>query len=363
FDICTLGDDGVYTLTIASIEVGSYEYKGVTVAKGETPASDWSNVEEVITGTSGATGNAELVVSASEGDNYTHKITVSITGGVVAEPFEPENYKFSYLITIIVDETEGTALEAAPEGAELYVAGDFNISSGTTWADPIKLYDNGDGTYYLGLDFVPTADKSFEILADDTTDSTQDMWGYIIGEHTITSEEVSSEEEHPVVSISITTEYVGWYIDGGVFPPLGENVEFYVLIYDNSTTTGLTGSDSATFTAQVACWSDGTNDSCTATEAQTTTGSKYVFYSEIATAPQNTNTWFSFAIGSSTMSIAASNIPSNESGTPVYVNYGWMDSSWMAGQSWNANDNGEGTWSYLAEGQTIEAFAQAITLS
>ncbi len=102
FDKCTLGDDGVYTLTIASITTGTHEYKGVTCA--ETPASDWSNVDEVITE---GTGNAKLVVSESDGGGQA--ITVSPTSSSSSSTLIEEGVHFYVAFIDNSVDTWGTA--------------------------------------------------------------------------------------------------------------------------------------------------------------------------------------------------------------------------------------------------------------
>ncbi len=347
-------DDGVYSYTFASIEAGTYEYKGVMWYTGEEVS--WTNCVEIITE---GTGNATLVVSEEEGDNYTQTIQVTLTE-TLEERGEPV---VTYVITI-------GSLPAAPDGIVLYAAGNFNgtwnESGWYEWGDPVALTNNGDATYNLVLYELPVLNEhtealSFEVLADDTTDETQDMWNYILGSHTFTADDVNVEEG-ATKSITIETSYTSWYEDGGVFPPLGEEEEDFYVAFINGNTGDFTSYD-MTFTADIACWEGG---SCTASHTQIS-DNHYAFYSSVASYYSGAVTNFELsANGHSFKTTAGVTIPSNESGTPIYIGICWVD-NWQADTSsttWDVDVTiSAAGWQFIPSTQTVESFLNSYTVS
>lgn len=248
----TAAGDGTYTLTFESINVGTYEYALMIDYSGQSGVT-WTE-GQIIT-----SSNQTFTVSVGQGNDYVSD-TITIASEIDISSLLPD-VVFTYVITFYHN---GTKLGAAGDGIDLYAAGTYDVDEYSQWTTT-KLDNNGDGTYNLVIHFIPVKDTYFNIYVDDTTDSSQNMWSYILGTYTIPE---LGDSGTGVFTHEISIEASHSSIDD-LLHPTGTN--FYIVVLNSDSGNSSLSSKFTTLHFQTSDWQEENTFDGSATSSLTST--------------------------------------------------------------------------------------------
>ncbi len=316
-------------------------------------------------------GSAVSITATTTYSSWSEIFTGLTTGGDTGEQGGGGSGSFvSYTITVALYGSDGTTLFPVisdDSAYGVYINSGFDTGGdNSTWSN-YKMTNNKDGTYSYTYSSLPDAGTySVDIYAGDTDGVS---WSHQLGERfavSVSGNETGEYQAENPYKITITTG-----TDWEDLFALGDDGTFYIVLLDNSGRSSWSSSDTISMTCEdeknVVKDYFGEKTSCTATQTKTST-SLIAFYSEAASGPEGDDFWCDITVSSNSnshLSTKTTTIPSNTSGTPVYICYAWMSDDWLKASSstwWDATayDNG---WHYMPSGTTISDYVASLTIT
>ncbi len=323
------------------------------VTSGSQYVTISSTIGDSITVTAESAGTAVITASAEGCASVTCDVTVT-----AAPKFE------SYTFTLTLYKTDGTTAFPAPTGNYgVYINTSYEQDQWENWGTHEMDYDSSTHTYSWTTTNLPSsyASEPYYATIYAGEDAGEPSWSHALKENialSVTSSSTGAISD----SASITMSCDSWE---ALFPHGTTEETFYVVMIDASSRSSNMSGSLTFYTDSLSCWLSGSTGTQTRTASQGQTTSKWAVYSGAGTARAGDSDYFQVQYNTAAhMSTNTVEIPSDSSGTPVYLAGGWFSDDWTkAGSSdwWDAKgSNGDCYWDYMGSGQTIASYVSSL---